>query len=161
MSRLNRIHFFDNLEFGLRHYPFFTTSVWAGSIWTYFPKFSRSQSKFFSDKKSNWNSLTIERRRNGQLCTRKNTPKKPNLRANQIEPEPEQEKSWKFGGNKGFERKSVWGLADCKRCAAVPGLKPLGLPRDQDSNMSWIFPYGVATISRLLKIIGLFCKRAL
>ena len=30
-----------------------------------------------------------------------------------------------------------------------------------DPDCWWIFMYGVATISRLLKIIGLFCQRAL
>ena len=49
-----------------------------------------------------------------------------------------------------------------RMCAAVKTCSNLGRPVSEFiSHDTHIHIYGVATISRLLKIIGLFCKRAL
>jgi len=62
--------------------------------------------------------------------------------------EKSDQKEWKRSDNNPWK---LWSDPCGTRLAA--GLQPLRLPRVQVS-------YGVATISRLLTIIGLFCKRA-
>jgi len=47
----------------------------------------------------------------------------------------EKEEKGKNGGERCFQRKSVWVAADCEWCAAAPRLKPIRLPRARSPGM--------------------------